>query len=57
MNRGVPKSKATTEQRNEQIGMYVSRGVVDMRQEKIWGADGYAGMRVLVLVVMGRVCN
>ncbi len=46
LNKGVTKSKATTEQRNEQIGLYVTRGVVDQRQRKIWGDDQYAGMRV-----------
>lgn len=46
LNRGVPKSKGTTEQRNEQIGMYVSRGAVDQKQRMVWGDDAFAGMRV-----------
>lgn len=45
LNKGVPKSKGTTEQRNESMAMFVNRGVVDSRQKKIWGEAIFNDMR------------
>jgi major capsid protein gp7 len=37
VNKGVPRSKGTTEQRNESMAMFVNRSVVDARQKDLWG--------------------
>jgi major capsid protein gp7 len=45
LNKGVPRSKGTTEQRNDSIAMFVSRGSVDSRQKNVWGEQMFAFKR------------
>lgn len=45
INKGVPKSKGTTQQRNESMAMFVNRGSVDSRQKKLWGEEMFNNMR------------
>jgi hypothetical protein len=45
INKGVVRSKATTEQRNEQMAMFVNRSTIDARQEDILGTALFNGER------------
>lgn len=45
VNQGIPKSKSTTEQHNESMGLFVARSEVDLKHKHILGEEKFAYKR------------
>jgi len=41
IDKGVPRSKSTTEQRTESMALFVGRSEIDVRQKLTWGVEKY----------------